>query len=141
MQTFAIAFTAYLLGSGWGTASVGVYLLMGAAGIPVFAGFRGGAGMLFSYTAGFLWGFLPMAALCGWKRDTLLSRLLLGFTGLVICHASGVTVYSFLSSRPWTAAFLIVSLPYLPKDVLSLVGAALLAPAVIRVLRLKTGIS
>lgn len=139
LQTFAIAFTGYLLGPGWGTAAVGVYLLLGAVGVPVFAGFQGGIGMLFGYTAGFLWGFLPMAALCGWKREKLLPRLLWGTLGLLVCHAAGITAYSLLSGKGWIAAFLVISLPYLLKDILSLTGAAFLAPVVSRALRLHAG--
>lgn len=58
MQTFAIFLTLGLLGGKWGTLSILVYLLLGAVGLPVFSGFRGGAGALLGVTGGYIAGFL-----------------------------------------------------------------------------------
>ena len=58
LQTFAVFLTLGFLGGRLGSAAVLVYLLLGAAGVPVFAGFRGGIGVLLGPTGGYLWGFL-----------------------------------------------------------------------------------
>ena len=58
MQTLAVFLALGLLGGKWGTAAIFIYLLLGAAGMPVFSGFRGGIGMLAGVTGGYLWGFL-----------------------------------------------------------------------------------
>ena len=58
MQTFGIFLALQLLGGKWGSVSIGIYLLLGAVGLPVFSGFRGGMGHLVGVTGGFLWGFL-----------------------------------------------------------------------------------
>ncbi|MEG1426953.1 MAG: biotin transporter BioY, partial [Oscillospiraceae bacterium] len=65
LQTFAVALCGYLLGRKYGVASVLVYMAIGAIGLPVFSGFHGGVGALVGLTGGFIWGFLPMAFLCG----------------------------------------------------------------------------
>ena len=65
LQTFAVALCGFLLGPAMGTAAVAVYLIMGAVGLPVLAGMVGGLGHFLGVTGGFLWGFLPMALLCG----------------------------------------------------------------------------
>ena len=79
LQTFAVALCGYVLGPAWAPVAVGVYLALGAVGLPVFSGFAGGAASLLNVTGGFLWGFLPMALLCGLgSRRGKLPALLLG---------------------------------------------------------------
>ena len=48
LQTFAVALCGYTLGIKWGVASVAAYILLGAVGVPVFSGFKGGAQVLFN---------------------------------------------------------------------------------------------
>jgi hypothetical protein len=57
MQTFGVFLTLYQLGGRRGTGTIIVYLLLGAVGLPVFSGFRGGLGMLLGATGGYLLGF------------------------------------------------------------------------------------
>lgn len=59
LQTFAVAFAGFFLGRKYGLAAVAVYVALGAAGAPVFAGFTGGAYKLVNVTGGFIWGFSP----------------------------------------------------------------------------------
>ena len=74
LQTFAVALCGCVLGPAVGSAAVGVYLALGAVGVPVFAGFSGGAGALVGMTGGYLWAFLPMAFLCGLGAQQNLRR-------------------------------------------------------------------
>lgn len=126
LQTFAVALCGFTLGPKLGTLAVAVYLLLGAVGIPVFAGFMGGAAVFIGVTGGFMWGFLPMAALCGTRR------ILLGALGLVICHALGVAQFSLVAQTPIGQSFVLVSLPFLIKDGLSVFAATLVAKAIRR---------
>ena len=100
LQTFAVALCGFILPLPYAAVAVVVYLAVGAVGLPVFAGFRGGLSVLASATGGFLVGFIPMAALSavpakGWRR------LIFGFLG--------------------------VSMPYLPKDFISVALAYLIS--------------
>ncbi|MBS6476153.1 MAG: biotin transporter BioY [Clostridiales bacterium] len=133
LQTFAAALCGYMLGWKEGLAALAVYLLLGAAGVPVFANFKAGVQALVGPTGGFLFGFLPMAALCGLRmsQKRAIIGILLGFLGLLLCHAAGTLQYALVSHIGVGRAFLLVSLPYLLKDVLSVAGAYFLA----RVLR------
>ena len=124
LQTFAVALGGFLLGPTYGTLAVGVYLLLGAAGLPVFSGFTGGIGRFAGPTGGFLLGFLLLAAGCGLGRGRSLPlRFLPGLAGLLLCHFLGVWWYSRTAGPAFPAAALSVSLPFLPKDVASLVFA------------------
>ncbi len=69
LQNLFILLAGLLLGSRWGLASVGVYLLAGALGLPVFAGGLGGIGRLVGPTGGYLVGFLPAVFVIGWITE------------------------------------------------------------------------
>jgi len=58
LQSFGVLLALGVLGGKWGSASIFIYLLLGAAGLPVFSGFQGGIGTLVGVTGGYLWGFL-----------------------------------------------------------------------------------
>ena len=79
LQTFAVFFVTALLGLKCGTLSVIVYLLLGAVGLPVFAGFKGGLGSLMGVTGGYLLGFVFSAQLS--DADSLYGA----GTGAVLC--------------------------------------------------------
>lgn len=132
LQTFAVALCGYILGAGLGTLSVGVYLALGAVGLPIFTEFSGGFGVFLGVTGGFLWGFLPMAFLCGLgvKRGGKVLAILLGVSGLLVCHLCGVAQFMVVMSTSFRQAFLIASAPFLVKDIISVALAFLAAAAI-----------
>ena len=126
LQTFAVALCGFLLPMPYAAASVAAYLGMGALGAPVFSGFRAGLSVLVSATGGFLIGFIPMSIICaipakGWKR------LGFGCIGVLACHIAGFLWYALVCKTGIFASFLAVSLPYLPKDFLSVALAYLIS--------------
>lgn len=134
LQTFAVALCGFALGPGLGAAAVGVYLALGAVGVPVFAGFSGGIGSFVGMTGGYLWAFLPMAFLCGLgaRQKNRALALTVGFGGLAVCHLCGSFQFALVSAvSPWNA-FLLASAPYFLKDAASLVVAYLAAAAILR---------
>ena len=93
LQSFAFALALLLLGGRWATAAMGVYLLLGAIGAPVFSGFQGGFGALLGPTGGYLWGFL-FCALLYWLITGLFGkgfpvRLIACIAGLLLCYGLG----------------------------------------------------
>jgi biotin transport system substrate-specific component len=133
LQTFAVALCGYVLGAQLGGAAAGIYLLLGLIGVPVYAGFSAGAGVLLGMTGGFIFGFIPMAVLCGLGLHTgskgagMVRGILLGILGLAVCHLLGLLQFAFVTGTSVPQSFLLVSLPYLLKDILSVIGAALVA--------------
>ncbi len=136
MQTFAIFLTLLLLGGKRGTIAVIVYLLLGAVGAPVFAGFSGGFGILLGTTGGYLIGFLAITLLY-WlviksPEEQHLAQLLILITGLIICYAFGtiwfVTVYaSNVGSVGIFTALSWCVIPYIIPDLIKLAIAYKLA--------------
>ncbi|MCR4851640.1 MAG: biotin transporter BioY [Lachnospiraceae bacterium] len=100
LQTFAVFAVLSILGGRRGTISVAVYILMGAVGLPVFAGFKGGIGVLFGNTGGYILGFLLTGLiyilfqkLFGQKDLTDIIALILG---LIVCYAFGTAWFMHL---------------------------------------------
>ncbi|MBQ4369594.1 MAG: biotin transporter BioY [Oscillospiraceae bacterium] len=135
LQTFTAALCGYFLGSGYGALAMGVYLLMGLAGAPVFSNFRGGAGILIGPTGGFLFTFPAVAALCGAKEKPAFA-LPLGILGTLLCHVCGAAYFAAVTKTAFKAAMLTVSLPYLPKDIILTVAAYFLARAIKKAMKI-----
>ena len=98
LQTFALFLAPGLLGGRLGAAAVGGYLLLGAFGLPVFAGFSGGLGALLGPTGGFLLGFL-LTALVMWGAEAALGRsepvfLASAVLGQGLCYLFGSAWYA-----------------------------------------------
>ena len=68
LQTFGVFIAVGILGGKRGTLSVLVFILLGAIGVPVFAGFSGGIGVLAGTTGGYIIGFL-FSALVMWAME------------------------------------------------------------------------
>lgn len=129
LQTFGIALCLGVLGGRWGSVAIGVYLLLGAVGLPVFSGFRGGFGMLFSTTGGYLTGFF-FFGLMYWLITTLFPNgQLLGMAaGLLICYCFGSVWYYHVYTAGGdsvTFGFILIKcvLPYLLPDAVKLLLA------------------
>ena len=139
LQTFAVALCGYVLGRKNGTLCVLLYLLLGFAGVPVIPV---KTGKLVGYTGGFLYGFLFLAFFCGLglHLKNKVASFGLGVVGLLICHVLGAFHYSIIAQITFPAAFLLVSVPYLVKDILSVLGAMLVA-VVIRKTLTRSGIN
>ena len=129
LQTFAVFLTLGVLGGRLGTLAVGGYLLLGAVGLPVFAGFQGGPGALLGATGGYLLGFL-LTALAVWGAERRLGSSAPVFPascllGLGLCYLFGsvwfAAVYARTAGPVGPAAVLgWCVLPYLPADLLKL---------------------
>ena len=128
LQTFAVAFCGYILGKYNGTLACLIYLALGAIGLPVFSGFGGSLAFLFGPTGGFLFGFLALAFFCGLgaPEASFPISFFLSVIGLLICHGLGTAWFSYVSDISFAKSVWIASLPYLPKDLLSLIFARIL---------------
>ena len=131
MQTFAIFFTVCLLGPWQGMISILVYILLGAVGVPVFAGFKGGIAVLFDKTGGYIIGYLLSALLTSWlihrKESNFLRSCLAMVAGVAVCYVFGTVWFMVLTGTPlWTSLTWCV-LPFLPGDAVKILLAALLA--------------
>lgn len=127
LQTFAVPFCGYMLGAKRGLWAMLVYEAIGAVGLPVFSGMRGGIAVLAGPTGGFLVGFFAFVLLCGLRTRHRLTALLLGAAGLLLCHAAGCAWYAVAAGTSLISSFMTASLPFLVKDFLSVTAAWVMA--------------
>lgn len=151
LQTFAVFLTLLLLGGMKGTVTVLVYILLGAVGVPVFANFSGGAGVLVGPTGGYIWGFL-LTGLIYWAAEKMMAKdspklvmviqniaLLLG---LAACYAFGTLFFVWVkasqgSTFEFVQALGLCVFPYILPDLAKLVCANLLAITLKKVLKIR----
>ncbi|BBF43824.1 substrate-specific component BioY of biotin ECF transporter [Lachnospiraceae bacterium KM106-2] len=129
LQTLAIALAGFVLGSKYAAASTALYILIGTLGVPVFAGFSGGPSSLFGPTGGFLWGFIIMAYFCGigiHSTNKIVANAI-AVIGLLICHLLGAIQFSFVANTSFIASITAVSLPFILKDIASVIISYVLA--------------
>lgn len=145
LQTFAVFLVTGLLGLKCGMLSVLVYLLLGLVGAPVFAGFKGGPGVLLGVTGGYLIGFVFSALAVGLitrffgrSLPVLIASMAVG---LLLCYAFGSAWFLLLyvrSTGPITLSAVLAKcvLPFLPADALKIALAAILTSRLSPVIRL-----
>ncbi len=136
LQTFAIFLAAGLLGGKRGTISVLIYILLGAIGLPVFAGFKGGIGALFGTTGGYIIGFV-FSMLVMWLFEHFFIKektkkiFLLGIsmvTGLIICYTFGTAWFIIVYTNTKEPIGIITALswcvfPFIIPDIIKIVLA------------------
>lgn len=135
LQTFAVFLSVVLLGGKRGTMSVVIYILLGAIGVPVFAGFTGGLGIIMNNTGGYIIGFL-FSALVMWAAESLFGRKLWVqavsmVVGLAVCYAFGTAWFMFVYMRDAGAAGLMTVLgwcviPFIIPDLVKIALALIL---------------
>lgn len=143
LQTFAVFLTVGVLGGKRGSMAVLIYILLGAAGIPVFNGFQGGMGILLKNTGGYIIGFL-FAALFMWAVEKLFGRktwvLALSMVlGLVICYAVGTAWFMVVYIKNSGAVGLMTVLgwcviPFIIPDLVKIALALFLSRRLSRVI-------
>lgn len=117
-----VLLSGLLLGGRWGLISATLYLFVGAMGMPVFYGGKGGLAHLIGPTGGYLFGFLFSAGIVGFISDRFHSSLpgdiIAVMIGSLIIYAFGVPWLKMMTKISWDKAYMIGMIPFLPGDAL-----------------------
>lgn len=147
LQSFFATLAGLILGARKGAIAMLVYTLIGLAGAPVFAGFKGGMSMLLAPTFGFIVVFILIAYIIGKmteKNGTVKSYVIASLVGTVITYVIGTNwmygAYMLWADAPegftyWMAwAWM---LGPLPKDIILGVFAGFFAFRINKILKIN----
>jgi biotin transport system substrate-specific component len=125
-----VLLSGLLLGARWGAASAALYLLVGAIGLPVFYGGKGGLAHLFGPTGGYLFGFILSAWITGFISErfhrSINGSVIAVIFGSLIIYGLGVPWLKAITQMTWNKAWMVGMVPFLPGDALKAISAVIL---------------
>jgi len=134
MHTLAVNLAGLILKPKHAACVIGLYLLMGLAGLPVFAGGAAGIGKLLGPTGGFYFGFLPavvgIGLLKGKNSGFWRYAIVCLAVGLPLQHLAAVLWMMHFGSVSLGAAFWTASVPFIPGDAVKCFLSAAMARTV-----------
>jgi biotin transport system substrate-specific component len=134
LSTLFVLLSGLLLGSRWGSASMGVYLLVGAIGMPVFSGGKGGFAHFFGPTGGYLLGYVLASWVTGFiserSRGLLILEILAIMAGSLAIYGLGVPWLKMVTQLSWPKTLMVGMVPFLIGDAVKAFAALILARAV-----------
>lgn len=139
LSTLFVILSGLLLGSRWGPASMGLYLLVGAIGMPVFAGGKGGLAHFFGPTGGYLFGYVLASWITGFVSERSRGLLLLDIPAVVIgslvIYGLGIPWLKMVTQMSWTKTLMVGMVPFLIGDAIKASVAIILARSVRPILK------
>ena len=133
LQNFAVLLVGLLLEPPAAFAALALYLLEGAAGLPVFSPFSaGGLAHLFGPNGGYLLSYPLAAAFTSLltrriRPVSLTSAIFAAAAGSLIVYVMGASWFSILSGLPWSAVLKMTVWPFLPGDALKVIAVGAIA--------------
>ena len=136
LQTLAVYLAGSILGLKRGTASVLVYILLGAVGLPVFSQFKSGISAVIGPTGGYIIGFIATVIIIGFFRDRFGPKLWINIISMVLgsiaCYVFGTIWFIIVFNQNTGGMDLIKALhicvvPFLLFDACKIAAAAFIA--------------
>lgn len=140
LQVFGVLLSGAILGKINGAFAMIVYTLLGALGVPVFAGGNAGLSILVGPTGGYIIGFTIAAFLIGWILERFPQKsnkhYALAMTiAIVAIYLPGTIQLSLVTGMSFTKAFAVGSLPYIPLDIIKAIVAIAVARPIVNQLK------
>ncbi len=133
LTNFFVVLSGLLLGAGWGALSVVIYLVLGAMGLPVFAGGKGGLAHIIGPTGGYLIGFVAAAWVTGVLSNVdiglkpFLKYAVSAVLGMLIIYVPGVLWLHAVTGMNWVKTLTVGCVPFLFGDLVKAVFSAVVA--------------
>ena len=144
LQTFAVFLVLLLLGGKRGTVATLIYVLLGAVGAPVFAGFGGGFGVLLGSTGGYILGFLFIGLIYilfgRVSKNNIAVKMAALVLGLIVCYAFGTAWFMHVYMKNTGEVGLLTVLgwcvfPFIVPDLVKMALAAMIAKRIETVIK------
>ena len=134
LSTLFVLLSGLLLGSRWGLASMALYLFVGAIGMPVFSGGRGGFAHFLGPTGGYLFGYLLASLLTGMiserSHGNFFWEIIAVIIGSLAIYGLGVPWLKTVTQMSWPKTFIVGMVPFIIGDAVKASVALILARAV-----------
>nr|WP_320194304.1 biotin transporter BioY [uncultured Desulfobacter sp.] len=131
LQNMFVLLAGLILPPAWAAGCVAVYLLMGFAGLPVFAGGTSGIGKVFGPTGGYLLSYLPAAfftaVISGRPQKSLVLDCIATVTGMAIIYLFGVPWLKWVLAVSWGKAMAVGMYPFLVGAAFKIAAAVIIA--------------
>jgi biotin transport system substrate-specific component len=133
LQNLFVLLAGLILGPRWGAASIGVYVLVGACGLPVFAGGKGGLATLAGPTGGYLAGFIMGALVVGWiahrRPRRMVWDVMAVVLGSLVIYGCGIPWLKLVTGWSWGKALTVGLAPFVFGDAVKATFAVMLSKA------------
>ena len=131
LATLSVLLSGALLGKKGGAISQVVYTLLGAIGLPVFANFLSGIGVIFGPTGGYIIGYIVAAFVVGIiiekTNRNLITYLLSMILGIISCYILGTAWFMYITNSNLLTSLTMCVFPFIPGDIVKIVIGAFLA--------------
>lgn len=116
-QTLAVGLAATIIGSKYSAIAMVCYVLLGAVGLPVFAGFTGGVQILVGPTGGYIFGFIVAAFVTGFilekTKFNMKMAMVANIVGMIITLIFGTIQLKILLDLTWNQAIISGIYPFI----------------------------
>jgi len=131
LTSLFVLLSGLLLGARYGAVAAALYLVIGALGLPVFSGGRGGLAHFIGPTGGYLFGYVLSAwatgFIAGRFHQSLAGKIFAVIIGSLFIYALGVPWLKAMTQMTWIKAWMAGMTPFLPGDALKAAAAILLS--------------
>ncbi|HEX3037699.1 MAG TPA: biotin transporter BioY [Oscillospiraceae bacterium] len=132
LATLSVVIAGSVLGAKYGALSQFVYVLLGAAGLPVFAGFRGGIHAIVGPTGGYILGYIAAAWLVGQISRRFGGKIVYLIVsmaaGIALCYVLGTVWFMTVTKTGLWASLMLCVFPFLIGDAAKIAVAVALVP-------------
>lgn len=128
LQIFGLVVLAVIVGAKIGTLSIIVFVILGAIGLPVFANFTGGFGVIIGPTGGYIIGFIIMAFLIGYasSKQNKILLFIASYVGLTIDLLLGTLYLKIVTGMSIQSALIAGFYPFILKDFITIALAVII---------------
>lgn len=128
LTTFAIYIVSCTVSAKYALPAVIIYILLGAAGLPVFSSFTGGFQQIAGLTGGYIIGYIPCSLIISLSTDKFENKKfvypLSMILGTLVCYAFGAIRYMQLTECGLLTALTVCILPFLIGDAIKIAAAS-----------------
>ena len=146
LMTMVLFIAVFVLGTRNAMIACILYLLIGLAGLPVFTNYQGGIAKVVGPTGGYMVGYIPMILIGGLfihlskqihRRFVSVMVQFAGFVlATIVLYAFGTAWFVISTGTPVGAALGLCVIPFIPGDLVKIVAAIGLGPAIAGLVRM-----